>query len=153
MKYLFEINLSILYFRVNQKNITICGIREVVTMSKVYRIGIIGCGGIATGKHMPALKNQPMRKWWPSAILWKKERKTRLRSLGRKTPKYIRTIVSCLRIVPLISYMCVRLMILMRIFPSRPWRPASMSCARSRWPKPLPTPDAWLKLQSARAKN
>lgn len=59
MKYLFEINLSILYFRVNQKNITICGIREVVTMSKVYRIGIIGCGGIATGKHMPALKNQP----------------------------------------------------------------------------------------------
>ncbi|SDI19132.1 Gfo/Idh/MocA family protein [Paenibacillus naphthalenovorans] len=28
-------------------------------MSKVYRIGIIGCGGIATGKHMPALKNQP----------------------------------------------------------------------------------------------
>ncbi|KPV55099.1 oxidoreductase, partial [Paenibacillus sp. A3] len=28
-------------------------------MSKVYRIGIIGCGGIANGKHMPALKNQP----------------------------------------------------------------------------------------------
>ncbi|MCZ8518329.1 MULTISPECIES: Gfo/Idh/MocA family protein [Paenibacillus] len=27
-------------------------------MSKVYRIGIIGCGGIANGKHMPALKNQ-----------------------------------------------------------------------------------------------
>ncbi|MED4599157.1 Gfo/Idh/MocA family oxidoreductase [Paenibacillus validus] len=28
-------------------------------MSKVYRIGIIGCGGIAFGKHMPALQNQP----------------------------------------------------------------------------------------------
>ncbi|MEK8126769.1 Gfo/Idh/MocA family oxidoreductase [Paenibacillus filicis] len=28
-------------------------------MSKVFRIGIIGCGGIANGKHMPALKNQP----------------------------------------------------------------------------------------------
>ena len=27
-------------------------------MSKTYRIGIIGCGGIANGKHMPALKNQ-----------------------------------------------------------------------------------------------
>jgi len=28
-------------------------------MSTTYRIGIIGCGGIANGKHMPALKNQP----------------------------------------------------------------------------------------------
>ncbi|UUZ80535.1 Gfo/Idh/MocA family oxidoreductase [Paenibacillus sp. P26] len=28
-------------------------------MSKTFRIGIIGCGGIANGKHMPALKNQP----------------------------------------------------------------------------------------------
>ncbi|WP_274366315.1 Gfo/Idh/MocA family protein [Paenibacillus thermotolerans] len=28
-------------------------------MTKVYRIGIIGCGGIANGKHMPALKKQP----------------------------------------------------------------------------------------------
>jgi len=28
-------------------------------MSKIYRIGIIGCGGIATGKHMPALQKQP----------------------------------------------------------------------------------------------
>lgn len=27
-------------------------------MSKQFRIGIIGCGGIANGKHMPALKNQ-----------------------------------------------------------------------------------------------
>ena len=27
-------------------------------MSTTYRIGIIGCGGIANGKHMPALKNQ-----------------------------------------------------------------------------------------------
>ncbi|CAG7650684.1 Inositol 2-dehydrogenase/D-chiro-inositol 3-dehydrogenase [Paenibacillus solanacearum] len=27
-------------------------------MFKTYRIGIIGCGGIANGKHMPALKNQ-----------------------------------------------------------------------------------------------
>ena len=25
-------------------------------MSKIYKIGIIGCGGIANGKHMPALK-------------------------------------------------------------------------------------------------
>ena len=25
-------------------------------MSKIYRIGIIGCGGIANGKHMPSLK-------------------------------------------------------------------------------------------------
>ena len=25
-------------------------------MEKVIRIGIIGCGGIANGKHMPALK-------------------------------------------------------------------------------------------------
>ena len=24
-------------------------------MDKVYKIGIIGCGGIAKGKHMPAL--------------------------------------------------------------------------------------------------
>ena len=24
-------------------------------MSKVYRIGIIGCGGIANGKHLPSL--------------------------------------------------------------------------------------------------
>ena len=24
-------------------------------MSKTYRIGIIGCGGIANGKHMPSL--------------------------------------------------------------------------------------------------
>src|SRR5690606_10078493 len=28
-------------------------------MSNIYRIGIIGCGGIATGKHMPALQKQP----------------------------------------------------------------------------------------------
>jgi predicted dehydrogenase len=28
-------------------------------MSRTFRIGIIGCGGIANGKHMPALKNQP----------------------------------------------------------------------------------------------
>lgn len=28
-------------------------------MSKTFKIGIIGCGGIANGKHMPALKNQP----------------------------------------------------------------------------------------------
>lgn len=28
-------------------------------MSRKFRIGIIGCGGIANGKHMPALKNQP----------------------------------------------------------------------------------------------
>ncbi|WP_019534542.1 Gfo/Idh/MocA family protein [Paenibacillus ginsengihumi] len=28
-------------------------------MSKTFKIGIIGCGGIAHGKHMPALKNQP----------------------------------------------------------------------------------------------
>ncbi|MDQ1910003.1 Gfo/Idh/MocA family oxidoreductase [Paenibacillus sp. GD4] len=27
-------------------------------MSRTFRIGIIGCGGIANGKHMPALKNQ-----------------------------------------------------------------------------------------------
>ncbi|WP_028548073.1 Gfo/Idh/MocA family protein [Paenibacillus sp. UNC451MF] len=27
-------------------------------MSRTFRIGIIGCGGIAKGKHMPALKNQ-----------------------------------------------------------------------------------------------
>ncbi|MFE5318833.1 Gfo/Idh/MocA family protein [Paenibacillus sp. NPDC056579] len=27
-------------------------------MAKTFRIGIIGCGGIANGKHMPALKNQ-----------------------------------------------------------------------------------------------
>ena len=26
-------------------------------MDKKLRIGIIGCGGIANGKHMPALKN------------------------------------------------------------------------------------------------
>ena len=25
--------------------------------NKKFRIGIIGCGGIANGKHMPALKN------------------------------------------------------------------------------------------------
>lgn len=24
-------------------------------MSKTYRLGIIGCGGIANGKHMPSL--------------------------------------------------------------------------------------------------
>jgi predicted dehydrogenase len=28
-------------------------------MSRTFKIGIIGCGGIAHGKHMPALKNQP----------------------------------------------------------------------------------------------
>lgn len=28
-------------------------------MSKVYRIGIIGCGGIANGKHMPSLSKLP----------------------------------------------------------------------------------------------
>jgi predicted dehydrogenase len=28
-------------------------------MSKTYRIGIIGCGGIANGKHMPSLKKLP----------------------------------------------------------------------------------------------
>lgn len=28
-------------------------------MSKVYRVGIVGCGGIANGKHMPALKKLP----------------------------------------------------------------------------------------------
>jgi predicted dehydrogenase len=28
-------------------------------MSKMFRIGMIGCGGIANGKHMPALQNQP----------------------------------------------------------------------------------------------
>ena len=27
-------------------------------MSDILRIGIIGCGGIANGKHMPALKKQ-----------------------------------------------------------------------------------------------
>lgn len=28
-------------------------------MSKIYKIGIIGCGGIANGKHMPSLKQIP----------------------------------------------------------------------------------------------
>src|SRR4051812_46923225 len=27
-------------------------------MSKVYRVGIIGCGGIANGKHLPSLSRQ-----------------------------------------------------------------------------------------------
>lgn len=27
-------------------------------MSKVYRVGVIGCGGIANGKHLPALSRQ-----------------------------------------------------------------------------------------------
>lgn len=27
-------------------------------MTKIYKVGIIGCGGIATGKHMPALQKQ-----------------------------------------------------------------------------------------------
>ena len=26
---------------------------------KIYRVGIVGCGGIANGKHMPALENLP----------------------------------------------------------------------------------------------
>lgn len=29
-----------------------------MTMSKVYRVGVIGCGGIANGKHLPALSRQ-----------------------------------------------------------------------------------------------
>ena len=28
-------------------------------MEKKFRIGIIGCGGIANSKHMPSLKKQP----------------------------------------------------------------------------------------------
>ncbi len=28
-------------------------------MEKKLRVGIIGCGGIANGKHMPALKKMP----------------------------------------------------------------------------------------------
>ena len=28
-------------------------------MAEKFRIGIIGCGGIANGKHMPALAAQP----------------------------------------------------------------------------------------------
>lgn len=27
-------------------------------MSKVYRVGVIGCGGIANGKHLPSLSRQ-----------------------------------------------------------------------------------------------
>lgn len=29
-----------------------------MAMSKVYRVGVIGCGGIANGKHLPALSRQ-----------------------------------------------------------------------------------------------
>ncbi len=28
------------------------------------RIGIVGCGGIANGKHLPALKNESERSKW-----------------------------------------------------------------------------------------
>ena len=30
--------------------------------SDIVRVGIIGCGGIANGKHMPALKKVPSRR-------------------------------------------------------------------------------------------
>ena len=31
-------------------------------MERIVKVGIIGCGGIANGKHMPSLKKFPMYK-------------------------------------------------------------------------------------------
>lgn len=43
-------------------------------MERKVRIGIIGCGGIANGKHMPALKKIEEARWSLSAISSRRER-------------------------------------------------------------------------------
>jgi|GEM_PF-2483545 len=42
-------------------------------MGRKVRIGIIGCGGIANGKHMPALKKSKRPRWLLSAISLRRE--------------------------------------------------------------------------------
>lgn len=64
-------------------------------MSKTLKIAIIGCGGIANGKHLPSLSRQKPLNWSPSAILSKSGPRKPLRNTARKAPRSIRTTASC----------------------------------------------------------
>ena len=74
-------------------------------MDKKLRIGIIGCGGIANGKHMPNLKKLDDKLEMVAFCDIVLERAKRLqRSSVQRTQRFTRTIRSFLRTKPLMLF-------------------------------------------------
>lgn len=61
---------------------------EGLSITTKLNVGIIGCGGIANGKHLPSLSNLLL----PSVILWRNERKNERMSMVEKERKLLKII-------------------------------------------------------------
>ena len=63
---------------------------------KRLKVGIIGCGGIANGKHMPSLSRlRTCRTWSPSATSSRSARRRPPRNTARPARRFIPTIRNC----------------------------------------------------------
>ena len=107
-------------------------------MEKVIRIGIIGCGGIANGKHMPALKTIEGVEMVAFCDIIKERAEKAAKEYGVEGAKVYEDYKEFLKdaLLPLILL-----------------KRASMLCAKSPWRKHMPKQRLCAKPPKERAKS
>ena len=109
-------------------------------MSKVYRIGIIGCGGIANGKHLPSLSRLKNVELVAFCDIVLERAEEAAGKYGIQEAKVYSDYKELLQDQSIDIIHVLTLMILMPRFPLLRLKRENMSCARSRWPKRPPMP-------------
>ncbi len=103
-----------------------------VKPSDKVRIGIIGCGGIATGTHLPALHKLSNIEMVAFCDLIPRERSRRRRTTARPTRRFTKTTRNCLRTRPSTSCMFSRPTARTASSRSTRWKPASTLHVRKK---------------------
>ena len=100
-------------------------------MAELLKAGIIGCGGIANGKHMPATKAVGLAELVAFCDIIPERAEKARQEYGTKDAKVFVDYKELLKEDLDVVFVCTA------VIPKSPWRPwkaASMCCAKSPWP-------------------
>lgn len=121
---------------------------------KRLKVGIIGCGGIANGKHMPSIKAVNMADMVAFCDLIEERAVKAAKEYGVPGAKVYTDYKELLADPEIdVVHVCTPNRAPTRTSPSTPCTPASTSCAKSPWPRARPTPAAWSPPPRRPAKN